>query len=343
MAETLDIKDWLARLDTGLPVVDVRSPSEYAHAHIPGAVSIPLFDDAERADVGTIYTKVGKTQAVQRGLEYVGPKLRRFTEEALALGSGELLVYCWRGGMRSGAMSWLFGTVGLKCFKLDGGYKAYRNHVLDSFACKYDFVVLGGCTGSGKTDVLKELAGRGYQVLDLEGLANHKGSAFGSMGEAPQPSNEMFEHLVFDTLRRFDPAKPVFVEDESSNIGRVFVPRAVFAQIRTGRLVEMDTDYGVRLDRIMKVYAAIPPQEIAPYILKIEKRMGRERCKQAYEACMAGDVTQAAEMCLAYYDKMYRSQLETRRKEASAYELIKCTEADVTGTASEIIKLTDKR
>ncbi len=339
MSGIIDIESFLSKMDMGIPVVDVRSPLEFGHAHIPGAVSIPLFDNEQRADVGTIYTRVGKVQAVQKGLEYVGPKLKGFTEQALALGSEEVLVYCFRGGMRSGSMSWLFETVGLKTFRLDGGYKAYRNHVLEAFVKNYILVVLGGCTGSGKTDILKTIAGKGYQVLDLEGLANHKGSAFGALGEQPQPTNEMFEHLVFNILRKFDPSRPVFVEDESANIGRVFVPRSLYMQMAQASFVEVQTDYSVRLQRILDVYGSVPAQQIAPNILKIEKRMGREKCMKAYEACMEGDIVLAAKMCLEYYDRLYLSQLDKRRKQGRICHNVQSVSSDVEEAALRILEM----
>lgn len=342
MAGVVDIDAFISYMDAGRPVIDVRSPSEYMHAHIPGAVSIPLFDDDERASVGTIYTKQSKVKAVQKGLEFVGPKLKRFSDTALSLGSKDLLVYCWRGGMRSGAMSWLFEMLDLKCVRLEGGYKSYRSHVLDSFRKEYKLIVVGGCTGSGKTDLLSELACRGEQVIDLEALACHKGSAFGSMGEDPQPSSEYFEHLIFDTLRKFDRNRAVWIEDESANVGRVFVPRDLFLQMRCAPMLIMNTSYQARLARIMRVYAAFPPDQIAPYILKIEKRMGPDRCKRAYEACLAGDVTQAAVLCLEYYDKSYRSQLEGRRRECREYVEEECREMDVRDFTDRIIDLKNK-
>ena len=202
------------------------------YASIPGAVSIPLFDDDERAQVGTIYKKQSKVKAVQKGLEFVGPKMKDFSKRALALDSQQLIVHCWRGGMRSGAMSWLFEMLGLTCYRLEGGYKAYRNYVLDFFSQPIRFVVLGGRTGAGKTDILKQLEAMGEQVLDLEGLANHKGSAFGSLGESAQPTSEMFDHLIFNVLRRFDKDRVVWVENESINIGKVFIPQPLWKNYR---------------------------------------------------------------------------------------------------------------
>lgn len=336
MAEIVETVEFLALKRKGMPVLDVRSPGEYEHAHIPGAVSLPLFDNEERAEVGTIYKQQSKRLAVQRGLEIVGPKMRRFTDVALSFGSEELLVHCWRGGMRSASMAWLFETVGLKCRMLKDGYKAYRNYVLDSFSKPFDFRVFGGCTGSGKTDLLKELRKMGGQVLDLEGLANHKGSAFGSLGEAAQPSVEMFENSICEVLDGFDLARPIFVEDESRNVGRMVIPQTLWDRMRAARLIIVNTPRTVRMERIMRDYAGFVPEVIAPNILKVEKRMGREKCKEAYDLCISGDIRAAAEICLDYYDKLYLSQLENRKKECS-HTIVEADTMDMRPLAEQLL------
>src|SRR3989339_1355584 len=195
MPKIISVAEFLKR-GNSLPIIDVRSPGEYEHAHIPGALALPLFSNEERAEVGTIYKQRGRVQAVQKGLEFVGPKLKDFTKFALKLNSDELLIHCWRGGMRSSAMAWLLETVGINCSLLKDGYKAYRNHVLESFDLPYKILLLGGYTGSGKTEILSALKEAGEQVVDLEGLSNHKGSAFGALGQGIQPSSEQFENTL---------------------------------------------------------------------------------------------------------------------------------------------------
>lgn len=340
MSQVADISDFLYLKRLGLPVIDVRSPGEYSHARIPGAVSIPIFDNEERAEVGTLYTVNGKLKAVQRGLEIVGPKLKEFTDRALALGSERILVHCWRGGMRSSSMAWLFETVGLESIILSGGYKAYRNYVQDTFKREYSLCVIGGCTGSGKTDLLKEIRDRGGQVLDLESLANHKGSAFGSLGEAPQPSTEMFENLISGVLDSFDVCRPVFVEDESRNVGKAVIPQSLWDRMKVSRMVIVQTEREVRMERIMRDYSGFPPEDIAAHILKIEKRMGRERCRMAYGLCMEGNVRAAAEMCLDYYDKLYMSQLEMRKNECSGYMSVRAGTMDMGPIAENLLSCT---
>jgi len=198
----LSVDDFLKEA-AHLPVIDVRSPGEYDHAHIPHAINIPLFDNEERAKVGTRYKQVGKDSAVLLGLELVGPKLADFVKKArrLNLTGQEVLVHCWRGGMRSGSFAWLLNTAGIKARTLEGGYKAYRSQVLAAFA-EPARMIYGGKTGSGKTEILHELAKQGEQVIDLEALANHKGSSYGAIGQEPQPSSEQFENKLFAVWRK---------------------------------------------------------------------------------------------------------------------------------------------
>lgn len=337
MAQDIDINTLLEMMDGGTPVIDVRSPSEFLKASIPGAVSIPLFDDDERAVIGTIYTKQSKVKAVQKGLEFVGPKMKDFSKRALALESENLIVHCWRGGMRSGSMAWLFEMLGLNCFRVTGGYKAYRNYVLDFFDRPLKLVVLGGMTGSGKTEILARLREMGEQVLDLEGLANHKGSAFGSVGELEQPTSEMFEHLIFNVLRKFDPDKIIWLEDESINIGRVFIPQPLWKQMAQAPIVVVDTDFQTRLARIMRVYACYPKEMLAEMILKIKKRMGYDKARMAYDACMDGRLQDAAGLCLEYYDKLYARGLE--KVKDRFYVKISSHTEDVTEIADKIVSL----
>lgn len=298
-----------------LPILDVRSPGEYNHAHIPGALTLPLFDDEERAEVGTLYKRSGRTKAIQKGLDFVGPKLSGFTKYALSLKSPEILVHCWRGGMRSSAMAWLLENVGLKCYLLEGGYKQYRNLVLSSFANPLNIILLGGYTGSGKTELLQRLKRCGEQVLDLEALANHKGSAFGSLGEDPQPSSELFENMIFSCLSDINPQKRIWVEDESRNIGKALIPEGLWTQMRQSPLIRVEASFDTRVERLMKDYGKFSPELLANSIKKIEKRLGYDKCKLALESCMAGDIRTAAIISLTYYDRAYGNQLEVRFKE----------------------------
>ena len=311
MPTTLPIPLFLERAKQ-IPVIDVRSPAEFAQGHIPGAHNLPLFDNDERAEVGTIYKQKGRIPAVQRGLEITGPKMRHLTDYALHLKSPELLLYCWRGGMRSAAMAWLFETVGITCFTLEGGYKVFRNHVLERFAKPMQIVLLGGFTGGGKTEILHALLSAGAQILDLEHLAHHKGSAFGGIGQEPQPTTEQFENLIATQCARMDYAKPVWIEDESKNVGKCAIPNHLWEQMRRAPLVCIDTPRPERIARLMQEYAHFETDLLHDAIKKIEKRLGFDRCKEACEACLSGHRQKALEICLDYYDKAYANQLFER-------------------------------
>ena len=337
MAEYINVNEFLQKAKEGLPIVDVRSPGEYEHAHIIGAVNMPIFNNEERAEVGTIYKKIGKTHAVQKGLEFVGPKLKDFTKRALKLKSEEILIHCWRGGMRSASMAWLFETVGLKVYLLTGGYKAYRHYVLESFQTKFNFMLLGGSTGSGKTEMLELLKAKGEQVIDLEGIANHKGSAFGGIGQNEQPTNEHFENLLSYELLSLDTKKTIWLEDESRNVGRDFIPQGFWDEMRDSPVIRIDCDYEIRLERIMRDYACLDVENLKNSITKIRKRLGYDKCKMALDFCDNNDIEQAARICLDYYDKLYSSSLE-KRFEGSKHKLLSLELHDL-DTSEQIVKL----
>ncbi|MDP3453053.1 MAG: tRNA 2-selenouridine(34) synthase MnmH [Bacteroidales bacterium] len=314
MPKEVNIEEFL-ELSKQFPIIDVRSPGEYEHAHIPGALSLPLFLNDERAEVGTIYKQRGRVKAVQRGLEIVGPKLAKFTKFALDLHSEELLIHCWRGGMRSSSMAWLLENVGIKSTLLIGGYKSYRSYILSCFDTPLKIILLGGYTGSGKTDLLKILKDSGQQVLDLEGIAEHKGSAFGAIGQPDQPSNEYFENLLYSQIKKLDRESVVWIEDESRNIGKVFIPEPLWKQMRVSPLVKVEASFETRVERLMRDYGCYPVDKLCASIKKIEKRLGYDKCKLALDACERGDLKSAAEISLLYYDKAYGNQLETRFRE----------------------------
>jgi len=298
------------------PILDVRSPGEYQRAHIPGAISFPIFDDEERARVGTAYKQISKDKAIELGLELVGPKLAKWVKQAKKMAvDNTVLVHCWRGGMRSGSMAWLFETAGLKVKILVGGYKAYRNYVLSEFERKIPFVVLGGRTGSGKTDILLEMQKRGAQVIDLEGVAHHRGSAFGHLGLAPQPTSEHFENEVVTQLRQMDYQKPIWIEDESRHIGQVFMPLGLYTQLREAPILFLDIAAEYRLPYLVEVYAHYPKEDLEHAVGKIKKRLGGDFYKSAIEALEADDFRQVAAITLNYYDKAYVHGLQQRTPE----------------------------
>jgi tRNA 2-selenouridine synthase len=297
-----------------LPVVDVRSPSEFLNGHIPGAFNIPLFNDSERAAVGTIYKKGGRIPAILEGLKLTGPSMEQKLKDALRIAiNGKLLLHCWRGGMRSEAMAWLFSLGDIEADVLEGGYKAYRHFVIDSVSKKRKMIVLGGMTGSSKTHIIKSLNEKQQQVIDLEGLANHKGSAFGSLGQPPQPSTEQFTNNLFVEWIKMKPDIPFWVEDESRNIGTVFIPDGFYLNMQDTPAVIIMMDVKTRLPRLMKEYSVYPAEVLIGSIQKISKRLGGDNTSQAIKAVETGDISKAIEISLSYYDKAYLYGLNKKK------------------------------
>jgi tRNA 2-selenouridine synthase len=313
MSPSLSISEFLLA-SSEFPVVDVRSPGEYEKGHIPGAHNIPLFTNEERALVGTKYKRAGKDPAVLLGLEIVGPKMADFVRQASALSAGrKLLVHCWRGGMRSSSFAWLLNTSGIEAVTLRQGYKAYRRHVLKSFEKNMNLVILGGETGSGKTEILHQLAAKGEQVIDLEGLACHRGSSFGALGQLPQPGVEAFENLFSETLLRMNPIKRIWVEDESKSIGRVFIPDAFWEQMKTAPFLRVEVPRTIRVERLVKEYGAFQSADLEAALTRIQKRLGGLAFKQCLEALSSGDMATVAEITLDYYDKAYNFSKEKNK------------------------------
>lgn len=298
------------QLEEEWTVVDVRAPREYGEGHIPGAINIPLFDDDERAQVGTLYKQEGREPAFLRGLELVGPKLADFVRKAHQVSpAGKLLVHCWRGGMRSGSLATLWSQAGMEVITLEGGYKAYRQYIREYASRSWNLIVIGGMTGSGKTDVLKALAEMEEQIIDLEGLAHHKGSAFGAINELDQPTTEQFENDLFEILRHLDHEKPVWVEDESRMIGRIFVPEPIWNQLQVAPVAVMQVPKAVRARRLAVDYADGNKEEVMEAIQKIAKRMDGPVVKEAVQAVEDDNPEKVADLLLDYYDKYYTRSL----------------------------------
>ncbi|MBS0338259.1 MAG: tRNA 2-selenouridine(34) synthase MnmH [Proteobacteria bacterium] len=246
----------LARFDA---VIDVRSPAEFAEDHVPGAISAPVLDNEERARVGTIYKQVSPFDAKKLGAALVAKNIARHIEEKFAAMPRDWkpLVYCWRGGKRSGAMAHILREIGWDAWSVEGGYKAYRHFIVDALSTlplQFGFRVIHGTTGSGKSRLLRALGDAGAQVLDLEDLAAHRGSVLGNLPDRPQPSQKMFETLLWDALRKFDPAKPVFVEGESKKIGQLQVPEALMHAMRASDCVLLEAGRETRIALLSDEY-----------------------------------------------------------------------------------------
>lgn len=316
MVKQIHITQWLSTQPAPIPLVDVRSPKEYERGHIPDAVNIPLFSNEERKEVGILYKKQGRDQAVMKGLELIGPKLADLAKQAITIApSKKIAVHCWRGGMRSESMAWLWEKAGFEVQVIKGGYKAYRKQVHEEFRSPYQIIILAGKTGSGKTDILQALAEAGEQVIDLEGLAHHKGSVFGGIGQEEQPTGESFENSIHQQLVRMDRHKPIWIEDESHGIGKVHIPEGLWVQMKKAPIMVVDCPLEARVNRLVEEYGHFPKDQLIEAITKIGKRLGGENLKMAVDALKAGDVGKVAALSLTYYDQTYAYALENRKEQ----------------------------
>jgi tRNA 2-selenouridine synthase len=309
----LDIQDFLA-LRPSNTLVDVRSPLEFAAGHIVGAVNIPLLTDEERIAVGTDYKQKGQLEAIKTGFRLVSPRLPNMIDDILRIANGnEILVNCWRGGMRSSNFCQFAGMAGIKSHQLKGGYKVYRNLALDAFRKPLKIVLLTGYTGSGKSEILQALKAEGEQVLDLEDLARHKGSAFGGLFMPPQPTTEHFQNELFEKILVLDPTKRIWVEDESIAIGKIFLPHDFWMQMSNSHLVKMNVSKEIRISRLVAEYGSADREEFLNIMRKITKKLGGQHFNAARERLLQGDMASTMNILLTYYDKAYQNSIEKRK------------------------------
>lgn len=301
---------------SSVPIIDARSEGEFAKGHIPGSINIPLLDDKARKEVGTLYKQMGREAAIMKGLQLVGPRFyslfKQIRQKAF---EKQVRIYCWRGGMRSQILCWLMNLAEYDIQILSGGYKAFRNHIHSLFAMQWKWIVISGKTGVGKTMLLQQLAAEGEQVLDFEGLASHKGSAFGHIGMNPQPTVEHFENLIGWVLCHFDPSKPIWIESESRFIGQVRIPDLLFNQTLNMPIIEVEVPEPVRRLLIMDSYGKQPVFELMEATQRLEKRLGNERTKEACNALSIGDFNGWLDVVLPYYDKTYAHSSGLRKGE----------------------------
>ena len=290
-------------------VIDVRSPSEFAKGHIPNAINTPLFNDNERAEVGTLYKQSGRMESVLHGLEAIGPKLKSFLEQIVTYQKASpdktILIHCARGGLRSQSVAWLLETAGIETELLASGYKAYRGHVLAAFIKNYKIVLLSGETGCGKTEILHELKNNGEQIIDLEGLANHKGSVFGGVGKSGQPTTQQFENNLAFELEKMDPTKRIWFENESPGIGAIYLPKDIVSQMRVAPIVQISVPVVEREKRIIREYGNFNIPEMEILITKLKKYLGGENCEKAIKGLHSGNLHDTVSVLLSYYDKAY--------------------------------------
>ena len=338
----------LLQLSAQYPVLDVRSPGEYAHAQIPGAYGLPLFTDEERKKIGTAYKQESREKAIKYGLDFFGVKMRSMVEEVEKIckqheasnykpqTSNSVIVHCWRGGMRSSAVAWLLNFYSFEVYLLEGGYKAYRNWVLDQFDQEFQFSIVGGFTGSGKTEVLHALKQKNHAVIDLEGLANHKGSAFGALGQPPQPTQEMFENLLASALYQNNTYN-FWLEDESQRIGSLNIPHGFWRQMRTKQVFFLEIPFEERLDHITKGYGAIEKEKLVNAIIRIKKRLGPLETKTAIGFLVEDNVKACFRILLAYYDKTYLKGLHNRENLAALLNKIDCLNVDAISNTEKLL------
>ena len=323
---SIDINQFLSKRTT-CPVIDVRSPSEFAHAHIPGAYNLPLFSDEERAIVGTSFKQESRENAIKAGLKFFGPQMVSMIEKienlldkkASAKNKNQdyeskkaVLVHCWRGGMRSAGVAWLLDLYGFKVYTLMGGYKNFRQWCYRQFEAPMDISIVGGYTGSGKTGVIQQLRKQHLPVIDLEGIANHKGSTFGGIGMVEQPTQEMFENLLALELSKFSilqnnlallgsvlskqnseehnggagniqPGTKLWMEDESQRIGNLNIPLQFWLQMRKSHVYFLNIPFESRLDYLVEDYGKCDRDEILNAIIRIKKRLGGLETKTTYD------------------------------------------------------------
>lgn len=308
------IQEFLS-LRNRLPVVDVRSEKEYGEGHIRNAFNISLLNNEERIAVGTDYKQKGQLEAIKTGFRLVGPRIIDIVNEAEKISANsEMLVHCWRGGMRSSNFCHFVGMAKLRTHQLKGGYKAYRHEALNSFKQPFNFFVIGGMTGSGKSEVLRALAQAGEQIIDLEKLANHKGSVFGGLMMPPQPTTEQFQNDLFEEILKLDLKRRIWIEDESIAIGKIFLPNDLWTRMSVGAIIEMDVSREKRVERLVDEYGPADRMAFLNCMTGIIKKLGGQHFNTAKEKLLQGDMASSIDILLNYYDKAYATGLSKKKE-----------------------------
>jgi len=326
---------WLLREQ--IPMIDARTEGEFLQSHIPNAFNLPILSNEERIIVGTLYKEKGSLEATLKGFELVGPRFHTIQKEALRkFPEGKIIVYCWRGGMRSQILSWLLSMVGFEVFRLKGGYKTYRTFTFEEVRKDWKLLLLGGKTGVGKTKLLQELRSLGEQILDLEDLANHKGSAFGAIGKKPQPSVEQFENLMAEELLLKDPEKIIWLENESRRIGKIIINDDFFELMSKSPLIDIRKSEEERIQLIEEEYSFLPKEELISAVNRLKKKLGGIRTTEAIEDIINDNHQSWIANLLIYYDKTYQFDLE--RHDPKSVEILDLTGITLSESGQLLLK-----
>lgn len=314
MPESLPLQPFL---ETPGTILDVRSPAEFSQGHIPASISNPLFSNEERSVIGTAYKKIGQQHAIDLGLKLAGPRLLELVQTARQYSSqGTHKILCWRGGMRSGFVARLLESIGMPSVVLKGGYKTFRRYVLKTLenlpAQAPIFRVVGGFTGSAKTEILGELASLGEQVLDLEALASHRGSVFGGIQMPSQPTNEQFENSIVAKWSQYNLQRPIWIEDESRLIGRCCLPTSLYRMMQTAPLICVQKPLEERLSHLLKIYGQASTDHWIEATQQLRKRMGSQLTDDVLTSFNQNQIEEAFIKLLTYYDKAYEYQINKR-------------------------------
>lgn len=322
-------------------LLDVRAPAEFEKGHIPDAHNLPLLSNEERAKVGITFKEKGRKEAILKGFDLTGDKWRDYIEKALKIAPNQkTCLHCSRGGLRSSIMAWALDLYGFDVRIIEGGYKSYRHWVLHQFEKKYPFLILGGMTGSQKTNILNELQKTGEQVIDLEELANHQGSVFGSMNRMKQSTQQQFENGLAAQLTNMSKQKPIWIEDESRTIGKRVVPGFVFEQMQAAPLIKMQVSKKQRVEFLVQQYGVLDKGFLIQSTKRIHKRLGPQRTQNAIKAIKGDRMADFIKNVLIYYDKAYKHGI-SKRDESSVFP-IEIHIDDSAKSAHQILKFSKK-